>query len=76
MKVLIANNIIMAVSDLLDEIFSTFITGKQIDFNPKSSLFKILLYFYYYIIPIIESPIYIEIHIISLIYVKMKSILN
>jgi hypothetical protein len=39
MKVLIANNIIMAVSDLLDEIFSTFITGKQIDFNPKSSLF-------------------------------------
>ena len=66
----------MAVSDLLDEIFSTFITGKQIDFNPKSSLFKILLYFYYYIIPIIESPIYIEIHIISLIYVKMKSILN
>ena len=76
MKVLIANNIIMAVSDLLDEIFSTIITGKQIDFNPRSSLFKILLYFYYYIIPIIESPIYIEIHIISLIYVKMKSILN
>jgi len=68
----------MAVSDLLDEIFSTFITGKQIDFNPKSSLFKILYYyiFIYYIIPIIESPIYIEIHIISLIYVKMKSILN
>ena len=66
----------MAVSDLLDEIFSTIITGKQIDFNPRSSLFKILLYFYYYIIPIIESPIYIEIHIISLIYVKMKSILN